>query len=142
MCTGAAQGVKSTAAVGPRRRGNHGYGNASELIQTPQVGYCRAAGPLNVARQGHLDPACGATRRRDFEDRILGPDSGPDFGPTALYLTVGCGALGPTFWAGIWAQNPGLEIEPFEGGCDSVFLALRAGFLSAAYGMLDAKVFD
>ena len=34
----------------------------------------------------------------------------------SILLTVGCGARGPSFWAGIWAQKPVLKIRPREGG--------------------------
>ena len=72
-----------------------------------------------------FDSAGGATGRHDFEDPILGPDPGPDLEPTALYPTMGCRAVGPRFWAGVWAPNPVPEIRPGEGGGVRVFYAPR-----------------
>ena len=47
----------------------------------------RLAKQSNHSRGTHFIPAGWAAGRPDFGDRILGPVSGPDLGPRALYLT-------------------------------------------------------
>jgi hypothetical protein len=87
---------------------------AQPPIQTAHGDSCfRLAKQSNHSRGTHFIPAGWAAGRPDFGDRILGPVSGPDLGPRALYLTVGCEAHGPRFVAAFLARNPGLR---FRGG--------------------------
>ena len=61
---------------------------AQPPIQTAHGDSCfRLAKQSNHSRGTHFIPAGWAAGRPDFGDRILGPVSGPDLGPRALYLT-------------------------------------------------------
>ena len=72
---------------------------AQPPIQTAHGDSCfRLAKQSNHSRGTHFIPAGWAAGRPDFGDRIWGPVSGPDLGPRALYLTVGCEAHGPDSW--------------------------------------------
>jgi hypothetical protein len=58
----------------------------------------------------------------------LGPVSGPDLGPRALYLTVGCEAHGPRFVAAFWARNPGLRFKGPKGGATALLVPRKPKF--------------
>ena len=78
---------------------------AQPPIQTAHGDSCfRLAKQSNHSRGTHFIPAGWAAGRPDFGDRIWGPVSGPDLGPRALYLTVGCEAHGPDSWLLFWPE--------------------------------------
>ena len=82
--------------------GNHQPENRSRNVTQQRRSHCLAWHSLqfkhgdscirlgkqsNHSRRTHFIPAGGAAGRPDSGDRILGPVSGPDLGPRALYLT-------------------------------------------------------
>ena len=104
----------------------------------PQGRPCfRLAGPSNHARQVQFDPAGGATGRHDFEDRILGPDSGPDFGPRALHLKWGAGHAvpdsGPESGPKIRSPKSGLAM----GGASAFFMPRALNHVRLLHSIID-----
>jgi hypothetical protein len=95
---------------------------AQPPIQTAHGDSCfRLAKQSNHSRGTHFIPAGWAAGRPDFGDRILGPVSGPDLGPRALYLTVGCEAHGPDSWLLFWPEIRASD----SGGGATAFLVPR-----------------
>ena len=88
-----------------------------------------------------MQKACAPPLARpDFEDRFLGPDSGPETGTACPAPHCEVQGTRSRIWAGIWAQNPVLKIGPPGGPAGWVRVDLPGGVRRTCYPVASVLV--